>query len=346
MNNLKIAKLYFDSPFHFSSGKPNSFSKSEQMIHSDSLVSAIYATAILLFGEEEINEGLLKSFTLSSAFPFYREELFFPKPMKGFKVDKLLDSNQQEIAEGAVKDKINKKIKWIGLLEFQKVLAGGSLIIKNTHFVNQSKTMVSSKLAPSSEQGKLSVTVSDLQQRVNVCEEKTFYVERVFFSEGGGLYFIVNTKNDTTLKQLSFVLDYLSEEGVGMNKNVGFGKFQFNGFEDFPLDAPENGDDWVNLSLYCPKDKEEIDEVTVLSNSAYQLIKRGGWVANARNKANLTYRKKSIFMFREGSVFHFGKQDKPMIEKGKIEDLKPKDWNLHDHPIHRDGRGMFFPIIV
>jgi len=344
MNNLKIAKLYFDSPFHFSSGRPNSFSKSEKMIHSDTLTSAIYSTAILLFGEREINKDFLESFTISSAFPFYKEELFFPKPQKGFEVEKLFDSNQGVVDKKAVKDKAVKKIRWIGRHEFEQTLLGEPLVIHDRHFVNQSKTMLASSLAAKVENDKIAVTVSDLQQRVNVRQEKTFYVERIFFSEDGGLYFLVDEKKEV-LQKLTYVMEYLSEEGIGMNKNVGFGKFRFGGFKDFSIKIPDGATDWVNLSLYCPY-KKEIEPDSVLKGSAYQLIKRGGWVANARNKANLTYRKKSIFMFREGSVFHFGKQDKPMIEKGKIENLKPKDWNLHDHPIHRDGRGMFFPIIV
>ena len=80
-----------------------------------------------------------------------------------------------------------------------------------------------------------------------------------------------------------------------------------------------------------------------LEQSSYQLIKRGGWVASPTNIDAVLHRKRSVYMFTEGSVF---KSDSPLI--GKVTDLQPALWEEHadmiPHPVWRDGRAIFLPL--
>ena len=67
-----------------------------------------------------------------------------------------------------------------------------------------------------------------------------------------------------------------------------------------------------------------------LTKSFYQLVKRGGWIASPIS----TYRKRTVYMFTEGSVFKT-----PISPKGKVADLRPAVFT--EHAIWRDGTGIF-----
>ena len=94
----------------------------------------------------------------------------------------------------------------------------------------------------------------------------------------------------------------------------------------------------TNLSLYCPANDELDDEA--LNRSSYSLIKRGGYIAGSSQKKFRHFRKKSIFMFQEGSVFPSN-----IKLKGKVIDLKP-DTTPELHPVYRDGTSIFLPLNI
>jgi CRISPR-associated protein Csm4 len=106
-------------------------------------------------------------------------------------------------------------------------------------------------------------------------------------------------------------------------------------FDQIELSTPTEAEYEVSLSLYCP-DPYEISQ-KVLDRSFYSLVKRGGYISNPAREVHQTLRKKSIYMFGEGSLFPHSQN-----RKGKIVDLKP-DYIGFDHPVWRDGQAIFLP---
>ncbi|MBK8656807.1 MAG: hypothetical protein IPN20_23520 [Haliscomenobacter sp.] len=74
-----------------------------------------------------------------------------------------------------------------------------------------------------------------------------------------------------------------------------------------------------------------------MEDSAWGLVKRGGYIAGAADPDHTSLRKRSVFMFEEGSVF----PNKPLT--GSRVDLKP-DWEGM-HSVWREGRPVFVPIM-
>jgi CRISPR/Cas system CSM-associated protein Csm4 (group 5 of RAMP superfamily) len=82
-------------------------------------------------------------------------------------------------------------------------------------------------------------------------------------------------------------------------------------------------------------------------DSRFELIRRGGWITT---QPYMTYRKKSIQMFREGSVFSLPKT-RAVVENsfkaGKTVDLRPElpeGMKQVEHPVWRVGKSIFIPV--
>ncbi len=137
----------------------------------------------------------------------------------------------------------------------------------------------------------------------------------------------------------------MADNGIGTDRTTGHGQFEFDEKKDvepITLNLPDNATHQLSLSLYCP---EQTEISAQLDKSYYDLIKRGGFIASPADDNHLTIRKKTVYMFAEGSLF-------PNVadRKGKIVDLKPDDVGLQEkgqtalqHPIWRDGTGIFLP---
>ncbi|MDA3911022.1 MAG: hypothetical protein PF448_06675, partial [Bacteroidales bacterium] len=103
MTEYSLVKLRFLSPLHIGSGKVDEYGVSGQIVHSDSLSAALVSVFAQLFSSEqsEIHE-FMNSYKVSSLFPYYKNNLFFPKPL----TDIIIDDSQNEL-----EIELNKKIK-------------------------------------------------------------------------------------------------------------------------------------------------------------------------------------------------------------------------------------------
>jgi CRISPR type III-A-associated RAMP protein Csm4 len=88
--------------------------------------------------------------------------------------------------------------------------------------------------------------------------------------------------------------------------------------------------------LFLPEESE-IQQVD-LPESSWELVKRGGFISGSEQESIIHLRKKSIYMFAEGSVFKSGTR-----LKGKFTDLRP-EWNPPLHPVYRCGMPVFIYI--
>lgn len=372
MKTYKVVKLKFDSPFHLSQGKPN-YEDSATMLHSDTIKSALCVMAMQLYGLKndktiDFGEGLdidkfFGKFKCSSAFPYYREEYFFPKPMMQLPF-KVVDENSKDKEENEAKrNKALKKLTYIGKSLFEEVVKGmKEYEIKKEEAVFAKGKFYSETLKDlnENERENFKVYTIEAHRRVSIPIERymgsdkdatPFFMEKIYFQEGAGLYFLVDidgqADNDFWKKVFLPALRLWADSGIGAHKNLGHGRFAVEVLDNFELNVPTDADcSQMNLSLYCPiKSELQVGGVNILKekNTAYSLIKRGGWVANPKEEQYQSYRKKSVYMFDVGSIFKTNK-----APNGKVVNLKPQKW-IEDgvgHDIFRDGTAIFVPIKV
>lgn len=363
--SCKQVKLHNLSPFHLSKGGAD-FDTSEKILHSDTFKSALFVANLQLYGEDAFAKRFWDSFHLSSAYPYLtygdQTEYFFPKPKVRLPIE----------IEGLLgENKLNKKLKnieYLGKTLFENVLAGRHSML-NEFQLFQKGIFASQTLQQSTEGKEVKVYKTDLQQRVRLktsdldlpleistdhgqilidhtSETDTFYVERYFFPKDAGLYVLFHELQDHDIPRLETLLRYLGDSGIGKNTQVGMGHFEIGSIEDFQLDIPNSANHWINLGLYCPQRIELADKKgeNVLEKSSYSLVKRGGWITSNHTEQQEVYRKQSVYMFEEGSVFDFGASASQLTVKGKRENLAPKVV-FDEHEVWREGRTLFLPIV-
>ena len=167
-------------------------------------------------------------------------------------------------------------------------------------------------------------------------ESRPFYMERIYFNDAG-LYFLATGDH---LDRINTALDLLQHEGIGTDRNVGNGFFTYTN-QEIQLNVPQDTKYYMSLGLYCPDSKENLEQ-ELDEKSAYDLIKRGGYITK---EGYQTIEKYSIYMMAEGSIL---KTNKPIHGKPNI-DLTPIDLHQNmrpNHPIYRCGRTIFIPVKV
>jgi len=322
----KIIKLHFNSPLHLHRGKGD-YDITESILHSDTLSSAICTAGHKIYSEFDSQE-MLENITLSSAFPFVGDIMFFPKPMIKLPL-KIYGFDENSSSKEA---KILKKLQYIDTSYFNKIINSDTIFeIPDTHLRVGGAFLSGIDIkAP---------FVVETQQRVTVArdnsESKPYYIERIHFAENSGLFFIIEYKDENLFEKILASLCFLGDEGIGTDRNAGNGHFTVK-TTYIDIDISES-DYRMSLSLYCPT-KDEIKN-KILDDSAYQLMKRGGYIAGAPLVKHRHLKKNTIYMFTEASVF---KSRSPLI--GKVINLRP-DWQDDKLPnIWRSGKPFSIPI--
>lgn len=342
---LKAIKLRFSSPVHFGRGREE-LDKSELVYHSDSMKSALYAVGLSMFPEWKDEKRFHNSFRISSCFPYAENEYFLPRPQLKRKI--YFGENNEDNAAKKV-----KKIEYLEKSVFEdfvnctdgEILISPDLITPDGLFVCKNKNTFTRK-GDKGEQTLLTFYRSEVQQRVSVPKEgdeadsTPFYIDRIYFEENCGLYFLAEFDDAEIEQQVMETLRLLGENGIGTDRAVGNGLFIVETIaneQDFNLQINSRYGSFLSLGLFLPT-KEEHASID-FDESAWNLIKRGGYMAGSGNINLMHLRKRSVYMFREGSVL------KASIElNGKYEDLQPA-WNDEEiHPIWRDGQCLLLKI--
>jgi len=326
--SYKVVKLEFVSPLHIGLGTGDQYDSMDTLMHSDTISGALASAYVSLYGSEQVLE-FMKSFKVSSAFPFHGDHYFLPKPMMRINIDR-----GDKDKDGDIKSL--KKLEYIELPLYEQLIAGKTLK------VTADMQPGNKKFLWASDSGKHeSIMKSGMQQRVMVPRNGAddtlpYYIERLFFTKGSGFFFFIEAEEEIFNKVFSCI-SFLETSGIGTDKSVGNGQFT-SSYETISISLPEKSDKHLLLSLYCPR-KEEISEES-LTQSAYLLTRRGGFIAGTSVDKFRHLRKRSIYMMREGSVLYGN------MPEGKITDLRPA-WNDNElHPVWRDGRAFSFPVVL
>jgi CRISPR-associated protein Csm4 len=236
-----------------------------------------------------------------------------------------------------------KKIQWVDAALYAKLLSGESLFDGTDRYLPyiQESYLTETELA-ADVNGVREYVRSEVSQRVTLQsrtgeeDAKPYYVDKILFRYESGLYFLA--EGDTSI--LDQALHVLAAEGIGTDRNVGFGFFDFSE-DSLTLDVPRDANHQVALSLFIPETKEQLRDLTASDAVAYDFARRGGWITTY---PFTTLRKNAIYGFLPGSVFAIPRQQKATTI-GRLVNLKPEIGDLTpDHPVWRNGKAIMLPI--
>ena len=326
MAKFKIYKLRFTTPLHLGNERAD-YGTSLQTIHSDTMHAALIASLAKL-GVEIPKEGHF-GFSLSSLFPYTndgdKDVYFLPK----LKSQNIPSSKFQKIAK-----KI-KKVEWLDIHYYNRQINGEKLFDEEFNPINlYGKYLSEYKIDKD-------FIEKEVTPRVKVSRDwsedaEPFYMERIYFKEGSGMYFIAH--GDTS--KIDIAMKVLEDMGIGTDRTIGNGFFEFETGE-IELVLPKS-DFLTNLSMFIPESKEQLITLLNSEDTAYNFQKRGGWITDVGLN---TYRKNSIYMFSESGVFKNDIKTNTVQIKGKTVDLKPDIEHVKiEHPIYRVGKSIFLPV--
>lgn len=281
----------------------------ETIIHSDTLFSAFCHSFLLLYGRQAL-EDLLSSFQtdppirLSSAFYFHQGRYYFPVSL-----------NQLP------QDKDQKKIRLVEKKEFENLLAGKP-IDEATASYKLPDGAIKTHDVPK-------VTVARLTG--TAAEEGGFYHLGQVWLKDTAFFFIYNVHPNWDEK-FKGAVRLMCDEGVGGYRAIGKGQFEQPEFRQIDVQSPPNSDAQIMLSLYYPAP----DETAGLADGYYQLLPRRGYVFSPENRS---YRRKTVLLFAEGSVFP------GVTRKGMLIDVTPENVPLN-HRVYRYGLAFALPCML
>lgn len=292
---MNLVKLKPKSSLHLGI-KEGWMEGTETFIHSDTLFSAFCHSYLLLYGEKKLKNLLdrfLKDsppFFISSSFPFWNNEFYFPLPKNQIPEEKRL-----------------KKVQFVVKEDFERLLEGERL--------NEGM-----KVIPTLD-GKTPLEIQNLphvslSRLSNQPGEEFFHSGEVWFKGDAGLFFLINFMDKNFEDEFKATINLIADEGIGGDRSSGKGLFERPEFREIEIKLPEEADGFLTLSLYFPQ-KEEVSN---LSNGFYDLIERKGYIFSPYSQS---LRRKSVRMFVEGSVF-------PKSEiKGGVVDVTPEIFEPH-----------------
>ena len=332
----QLYQLHFNAPLHLNHGKHDAYDNSEKFLHSDTLMAAIYAVANKWYATDSLVNALefMQGISVSSAFPFYQEQLFFPKPMMRLNLN--FGDEQSPFLSKQL-----KKIEWISQIIFFKLLQNKSLSLSSDLLSRSGSFLCSQAINTNIFNCQTQQKLNKKEHELPQVDPMPFYLERIYFEKNAGLYFLAQFEDDKYQKQFEIYLRMLGDEGIGTDRHSGNGTFSVSS-KSINLPAKSNAKQYINLSTFCPTiaDLQHIE----LNESAYKLLKRGGYMAGSSQSVLQSFRKKTIYMFTEGSVFFT--EQKPI---GKVVDLQPtqidETLTAKLHPVYRSGKAIMLPIL-
>lgn len=340
MNNF-ITTYTFKDAIKLKPGKPFS-ETTDEIIHSDTLFSALVNCCLLLYGKDKTNE-FVETFrkrenSISSLLYGIRNDndavRFYPKPTIITRAE----------TKGLIQSKTIRKIKYVSEGLLKAILEKYEPQQKISLFDNWSniKQIGSSFAALSSElPDKLPAFLKHSSEtKVQIDRQTGGAAEGMLFFEPFVSLQKVEDKNGNAYEPFVFFLSHiesmqdefkacarlLCDEGIGGERSQGRGIFDAVDISSFNgLGNGVKNNHYYSLSLTHPSEEEFEHAKT------YHIITRGGFNVDTEKKEHhvpLKQQRKLVRMIQEGAVY-----DGEV--KGQLADVTPV--NFHDHPIYQNG---------
>lgn len=279
-------------------------------IRSDTLWGLICWGIRNLFTQQEFNDflasyssemdGMLK---LSSAFPFFiidgQKQLYFPRPQcRPFNWNEYLaGKGKKEKADVFSELKKFKKASLVKEDVFRKIISGE---LSETEFFGHPEYWNPKKI-----KGTGLITSDVMHNTINRLSGSTpenggLYTKETSFANNYGLFFLIDG-DDKFESMVLAAMRFYTHTGLGGDSSIGLNNFEISS-EKYSFPVVESAECFVTLSLYNPKE----DEISwIMQNkeySWYDIEKRKGKMGSQYSRSE-DFWKKSILMFKEGSVF-------------------------------------------
>lgn len=355
MPQLTIYHLTFPHGIHIGAGGVESVTDSRESVPSDTLFAALLNTAVHLGWDVSrlLPENGAPALRVTSAFPFAGGVRFYPKPVdlrELFSEDRIKEFGagknikkirylSELLIECARKGKyldneLKKDSKGEWTCKFS--LQGGALWLTEDEIKQLPENILTYEEKGQKKERPIETVmhqkVYETQPAPRVTVDRVnaapnlFQSERVTFSQGCGLWFGL-AQNSISPAEFENLLTVLGDSGLGGERSVGYGHFQWERAGEISFDDPASCA--YLLSRWHPKE----DEVTLLQqNSAYKLEAVEGWLGTPENAA--AQRRKRVWLVAEGSLIAGN-------PKGDAVDVKPeydaKSGETIPHPVYRPG---------
>lgn len=338
--HLHLIKMYFHSPIIISKGI-NDYTRTHYIIYSDTIKSALFVHNLNAPHPIPSPSDFFNQFKVSSAFPFFDDILFFPKPLK--KLNFKFTENNTECDEKKVRKK-RKKIEWLHKELFISEIHNQAINIPLNQISPDGKFIFPNSSPPKNF---IHEEIITKVRHHFIHDNEPFDITRYHFDKNAGLFVIIQSTDEFIYKHLIPAFQLLAEAGFGRYKNVGNGNFSIDEVKTLSINTPPNPNSLINLSLFCPThDDWQFISQSIHNNPNstiyYKLIQRGGYITSILPPSPLlNYRKKNIYMFHHASVFPY----KPNHYSGKIIDITPQIMykTNPNTTILRDGTSIFIP---
>ena len=327
MEDYTVYRLKFKTQLHLgrATGAAQTGSlgleKTETYIPADTLFSAICQTWATFYDTDSLTDFLKQytaengtlPFALTSAFPYAQNICFYPKPM-------IWTDRSKE----------SKRIQFVSDNIFRQIIASNPPTFVKKQLITGEKVWISD-----TEKNLLKITDGEdyeiwktaTRPRVTIGAQNAgseiWHVQTVQFNKNCGLWFGAKFDSDATKQKVETLLRVLGDNGIGGERNAGYGQFEFTEAE-FEIPSAEDSTQFVTLSPICPKSSEQLEHL-LKGDIAYNLSPLTGWVGSPGTHR----RRKKGNVFAEGSVLN--SSDEPI---GRLVDLTPKDY---PHPVYRYG---------
>ena len=254
--------------------------KTETYIPADTLFSALCQTWATFYDTASLTDFLNQytaengslPFTLTSAFPFAHDLYLFPKPLI-FKSTSKKSKRVQFVSRSLFENIITGNLPMFDEKDEKNVITGEKVWVNSEEKKQLKKAM----------DEKLNVWETTTRPRVSIDrqteESSIWHVETVQFNKCCGLWFAVNYDSDETKQKIETLLRVLGDNGIGGERNAGYGLFDF---DEVALEIPtsEDSTQFVTLSPICPKSSDQLEHL-LKGDIAYNLNPLTGWVTSA-----------------------------------------------------------------
>ena len=313
---MKIVKIIPKTNFH-------------TYLHSDTLWGNLVYAYKLLYGEtalENLLENYLKGdipFVVSSVFPYEiikngTEEIlyYFPKPLLGGETIKA------ESPEDMTLIKEFKSIRFVEKRIFEEYLNGNiddkKLFERLKTYREAEEKLKKAKSQEDIERHKKLINdnkfryitgikpIYNLHNSIDRMSGSTlraegrgqlYWEDEYAFGNEMGLFFLAEISE---LDKFEALLRLLSHIGIGGNRSVGKGSFEFE-IGDFNFQIPQSTNAFVSLSLYHPT---KIELETISNNSTIMFYDLSTRIGATSRDFNISYQEKNpVNCFTEGSTF-------------------------------------------
>lgn len=311
---LLLVRLKFKSALRIGGGETTQDDDFQGILHSDTIFSALmneWVRLVRLFPDDKVDQLVADiPFQLSSAFPYYMNEYYLPTPIGTgkFYMEKLKD------------------VPFLELYDFLDLAGGNDKVILKKELKNPVDEIMFSLRVPR-------VSIDRMSASTNIFESSGW-----LFKKGGGLYFLVELKDETFRDRFELCMKMLGHSGLGADRSIGYGHFESE------IENIDTGGAWADLfraregekTAFCTLSLTYPSSEEAKEAFSYEVLTRRGWIFSRSSSVQL--KRRACKMFAEGSLF------KASI-KGQIDvDVTPSEFT--DHKIYRYGLGMMVHLKV